>query len=206
MLAAVLTTLRLLRRFQLRPTAVSVAMLVMAAGFGCGRPFNVKTSPALPPVSYAAKASLDELMIEAHPVIDEDFLYDTFDANLIAAGLLPVRVRLTNNGSEPIELKKARFQIEIPSKRFKSADARRAFKRLFTYYGVSVYSKSGYNDSLEAFTSHVLDVGTALSSNQSRQGLLFFEVPAEAARETGLTLVIDKLKSKSDARAVLKLN
>jgi hypothetical protein len=29
---------------------------------------------------------------------------------------------------------------------------------------------------------------------------------AELLRQTGLTLVIDKLKSKSDARAVLKLN
>jgi hypothetical protein len=184
-------------------TALSLATV------GCGRPFNVKTQPALPAPSYSAKASLDGCVVEAHAITDEDFLYDTFDANLIAAGVLPVRVMLTNSGSEVVDAKSARFQIKTPAGRFKSADARKAFKRLIAYYGISAYSKSGYSESFEAFASYALDLRTPLAASQSRQGLMYFFVPAEAARQAGLTLVVGRLSSKksdSPEGIELKLN
>ena len=207
MLTAALIKRIQLRLSSLRTAAIGATALFVAAGFGCGRPFNVKTQPTLPSASYVAKASVDAIAVEAHAITDEDLLYDTFDANLIAAGILPVRVLLTNGGSEPVELKKARFEIETQSIRFKNADARKAFKRLISYYGISAYSKSGYNESLEAFTSHAFDVTTTLGGGQSRQGLMFFMVPAEAARQPGLTLVVGKLKPKpADGAVSLKLN
>lgn len=177
-----------------------------AASLGCGRPFNVKTQPALPPPINAARASVDGVAVEAYAITDEDFLYDTFDANLIAAGVLPVRVMLSNSSGENMDLKKARFEIEAQSRRFRVADARKAFKRLISYYGISIYSKSGYRESLEAFASYALDVATPLAGDQSRQGLVFFLVPSEAARQTGLSLVIGKLKSKRSDAVSLKLN
>jgi hypothetical protein len=206
MLAAALT--KLLQLTRLRLAVGSAALLVAAGAFGCGRPFNVKTQPTLPPASYAAKANIGEIALEANAVTDEDFLYDTFDANLIAAGVLPIRVMLTNSGGEAVKVRDARFEIETRSRRFKSADPRKAFKRLISYYGISVYSKAGYRESLEAFASHALDVTTQLAGAESRQGLMFFLVPADAARETGLTLVISKLRSSgSGSRAVsLTLN
>lgn len=209
MLAVALNKRPSSRRFPFRLAVGSAALLLAAAAFGCGRPFNVKTQPTLPPASYAAKASLDGIAVEAHAITDEDFLYDTFDANLISAGVLPVRVMMTNSGGDTVDCKNARFEIEMQSRRFKAVDARKAFKRLISYYGISVYSKSGYKESLEAFASYALDVGKPLAGAQSRQGLVFFLVPAEAVRQGGLTLVIGKLNSKpSDGRAgvALKLN
>lgn len=209
MLAVALNKRPSSRRFLFRLAAGSAALSLAAAAFGCGRPFNVKTQPTLPAASYAAKASLDGIAVEAHAITDEDFLYDTFDANLISAGVLPVRVMLTNSGGETVDCKSARFEIEARAGRFKAVNARKIFKRLISYYGISLYSKSGYNESLEAFASYALDVGTPLAGAQARQGLLFFLVPAETARQTGLTLVIGKLNSKqSDGRAnvALKLN
>jgi hypothetical protein len=197
------------RWFPCRLAAASAAVALAAAAFGCGRPFNVKTEPALPPASYAAKATLDGIAVEAHALTDEDFLYDRFDANLIAAGVLPVRVMLTNSGGETVDCKNARFEIETQSGRFKAVDARKAFKRLISYYGISAYSKSGYNESLEAFASHALDVGAPLASAQSRQGMLFFLAPAEATRQPGIRLVIARLTSKKSdgsANVALKLN
>lgn len=197
-----------LRRFPTQHAVGIVGFLLAAAAFGCGRPFNVKTQPTLPSISYAAKASVEDIAVEALAVTDEDYLYDTFDANLIGAGILPVRVRLTNSGSEAVEFKKARFEIETQSKRFRLADARKSFKRLISYYGISVYSKAGYKESLDAFASYALELDTPLAASESRQGLVFFPVPAEAARQPGLTLVISRLKSKrSDGPTVsLKLN
>jgi hypothetical protein len=187
----------------------SIGVLLAAAMVsGCGRPFNVKTQPGLPPTSFNAKASIDELTIEARLITDEDFLYDTFDANLISAGLLPVRVMLNNSGADAVELSRARFTVEGQSTRFKAVDSRRAFKRLISYYGIAAYTKAGYIESLDAFSSYALDVKTPLAGNQTRQGLLFFAVTADGARQPGWTLVIDKIKAnKSDPSAVsLKLN
>lgn len=180
-------------------------MFLLAAAWGCGRPFNVNTKATLPPANYAGKATVDSVAVEAQAITDEDFLYDNFDANLISAGLLPVRVMLTNSG-DAADLKSARFEIETKAGRFKAVNARKAFKRLISYYGIRAYSKSGYNESVDTFAAYALDVATPLAGGQSRQGLVFFLVPGEAAREAGLTMVIGKLNSKQSGAGVsLKL-
>ena len=74
-----------LERSCLRLAASGVFLLLVAAQLGCGRPFNVKTQPNLAPTSYAAKTTVDSITVEAQAITDEDFLYDTFDANLISA-------------------------------------------------------------------------------------------------------------------------
>ena len=194
-------------RFAFRRAAGSALLLLAAAACGCGRPFNVNTQPTLPPASYAAKATVGSFAVEAQAITDEDFLYDNFDANLISAGVLPVRVMLTNSAGEAVDLKSAHFEIEAHAGRFREVSARKAFKRLISYYGITAYSKSGYNESLDAFAAYALDVATPLAGGQSRQGLLFFLVPGEAAREAGLTMTIDKLNSKQSGAGVsLKLN
>ncbi len=169
----------------------------------------MKTQPTMPAATYAAKGTLDGVAVEAQAITDEDFLYDTFDANLISAGVLPVRVMLTNSSAEAAALMSARFEVQAHAGRFKAVDARRAFKRLISYYGISVYSKSGYKESLEAFSAYALDLTTPLAGSQSRQGLVFILMPGEAARETGLTMVIGKLNSRqpgSKTGVELKLN
>ena len=206
MTAVALINLFLSRLLSLRLLAASIALMVVAGTLGCGKPFNVRTHPSLPGSNYAAKGSLDEIAIEAHTITDEDLLYDTFDANLIAAGLLPVRIAMTNSGSDAVDLKNSRYEIRTHYGRFKSIEARKAFKRLISYYGISVYSKSGYQESLEAFVSHAFDLTTPLAAAQSRQGLVFFPVPVEAARQAGVTLDIRRLKSKSNQAVSLKLN
>ena len=133
---------------------------------------------------------------------DEDLLYDTFDANLISAGLLPVRVMLTNNGSELVDISQTRFEVEAASQRYKAVDARKAFKRLMSYYEVTAYNKSGYRDSLEAFTAYAFDLRTPLNGNQSRQGLVFVMMPEDVARQTGLTMVISKLGKNQSKQAI----
>jgi len=186
---------------------LGVLLLSALAPLGCGRPFNVRTQPALPPARYAATAKADSVSVEAEAITDEDFLYDAFDANLISAGVLPVRVKLTNSGGEAVNLKRARCEIEAGSGRYKSVDARRAFKRLISYYGISLYSKSGYAESLEAFAAFALDVGMPLGAGESRQGLVFFLAPSEAARQTGLTMNIARLSPRQSGASVsLKLN
>lgn len=173
---------------------------------GCGKPFNVKTRPGLPPARYEAKATAGSITVEAQAITDEDFLYGTFDANLILAGVLPVRVSLTNPGETIVDLRKSRFEIRQQSgRRFSSVSARAAFKRLISYYGISTYSKHGYKESLNDFSSYELDIDSPLAGAKSREGLRFFLMPSEAAAGAGLTLVISRIGQQS-AGAELRLN
>jgi hypothetical protein len=170
---------------------------ILGITIGCGKPFNVKQQPDLPPASYAARASADGVSIQAQAITDEDFLYDAFDANLISAGVLPVRVMLTNSADHAVDLQKARFELSALGLRFKEAGARQAFKRLIAYYEISVYNKSGYKKSLDDFSAYALDVKMPLAAGQSRQGLVFFLAPSESAHGIGLTLVVSGLSSNA---------
>ena len=185
-------------------------VLVALAAFGCGKPFNVKTQPDLPPGDYGTRATADQVSVQARALTDEDFLYDTFDANLLLAGILPVRLMLTNSGGEAVDLKEARFEVHATTGRsFKTVNERQDFKRLISYYEISTYNKSGYKESLEAFSAYGLDTRTPLAGGQSRQGLVFFSMPSEAARGAGLTLVVSRLQSaasSSRGKLELKLN
>jgi len=187
--------------WRISPIFLAGSLAILITSVGCGRPFNVKTQPSLPPARYAETTTVDSITIGAQPITDEDLLYDTFDANLISAGLLPVRVMLTNTAPEAVDISQARFEVEAGSQRYKAVDARKAFKRLMSYYEVSAYSKSGYKDSLEAFTAYAFDVKTPLNGNQSRQGLVFVMMPEDVARQAGLKLVVSRLgKNQSKQR------
>lgn len=198
-------------RVVLRPVIIGSLCLFSATITGCGKPFNVKTRTDLPPANYAANpaatSAIDGISLQAQVIRDEDLLYDTFDANLISAGVLPVRVMLNNSSGHAVDLQKTRFVIHRPDGRgFKAVDARAAFKRLISYYEISAYNKSGFKDSLEAFSEFGVDLKTSLEPGQSRHGLLFFLVPGEAARVAGLTLLVSGLGGKSNTPVELKLN
>jgi hypothetical protein len=206
---------RFVKRSSLRQSLLRLArgrafVLVAVAAFACGKPFNVKTQPDLPSADYATKATTDHVIVQAKALTDEDFLYDTFDANLLLAGILPVRVMITNSGGETMDLKEARFDVHAATgSSFKAVNERRAFKRLISYYEISTYNKYGYKESLETFSAYGLDTRRPLAPGQSRQGLVFFSMPSEAARGGGLTLVVNRLEpapSSNGGKLELKLN
>jgi hypothetical protein len=146
--------------------------------------------------------------IQAETITDEDYLYDNFDANLILAGVYPVSLKVTNSGAEVLELKRARFEIRSETgKRFGVSDARRAYKRLISYYEISLYSKNGYKRSLDDFSSHAFDLKAPLGPGESRQGILFFAVPATDSAGSDFTLVSSRIRrGRADSTLELKLN
>jgi hypothetical protein len=159
-----------------------------------GKPFNVKSSVELPRPARTADASIREVNISAGAVTDEDYLFETFDANLILAGVLPVKVTLINNGNAPVDLKRARFELRNESSRkFKITSANRAFKRLISYYGISTYAKEGYKQSRADFAAHELDRKTPLSPGESRSGLLFFQVAMDEMGVRRMSLIVERL-------------
>ena len=150
------------------------------------------------------------MTLQAEAVTDEDFLYETFDANLILASLLPVRVMVLSREQEPVDMSKAKFEIRTTGGRtYKAIKVSSAFKRVISYYGISTYSKEGYKESQSDFASHALDLQSPLAPGERRQGMIFFQVPDEVARAAGLTLVaerLDRKRQKSDSQIEIKLN
>jgi hypothetical protein len=167
-----------------------LALVFAAVLASCGAPFKVQ-----PPIDLLvqpnAQAQMGDLTIQAAAVTDENLLYDTFDANLIMAGILPVQVVVRNAGQRQFDLKKIKFEIKTTSgSKAKAIDARDAFKRLISFYEITSYNKHGYKRSLEDFASYALDRSTPLAPGKSRQGLIFFSIPDEMVRRRGIMLVV----------------
>jgi hypothetical protein len=174
----------------------------------CGKPFNVQPKPKVMPATYNVSGASNGVTVDAEAVTDEDKLYDTFEANLILAGVLPVRVRLTNSQSETVDLKTARFTIRAQNQTFKSIDAKSAYKRLMNYYSISVYNKAGYKESRDDFSAYEFNIKNRLAANEPREGLMFFAIPDDVVKTGDLMLVVTKLnsaKTKDNAPLELRL-
>jgi hypothetical protein len=202
-----------LRFATLRPLAFVFVLLITLVITGCGgkpfeireRPFKIKEGREAPPVNIA-RAKSDQIEIEAEAIRDEDYLYETFNANLILAGVLPIRLELVNQGQGPVDLSKAQFEIKVADGRgYKMADAKKAFKRLMSYYEISTYSKSGYKESQEDFASYSLDFTKPLGAGESREGLVFFIVPDAITQTTGVTMAASRLDRKQSKSATVEL-
>ncbi len=190
-------------------TAFFASCLLLALLAGCGgKPFDVKTSVDLPSLADAPVAESQGLRLQAAALLDEDYLLETFDANLILAGILPVNVTITNRAATPVDLHKARFELRTAEGRtYKAADIKSAFKRLIKYYEISTYSKPAYKESREDFAAYALDTGRPLAMGESRRGMLFFIVPDGVVRASGLKLIGARLDAAQSTSAVeLQLN
>ncbi len=172
-------------------------MLTLSLG-GCGKPFNVQPKPQVTPANYQVSGEANGVSVDAEAFTDEDKLYDTFEANLILAGVLPVRLRLTNTQTDNIELKKARFTVKSQNQIYKAIDAKSAYKRLMKYYSISIYNKAGYKESRDDFSAYEINLKNRLAANEKREGLMFFAVPGDVVQGNDLTLVIAKLSAAKE--------
>jgi hypothetical protein len=203
----------LIGRFQSRPARLSLCLLAILCA-ACGKPFNVKPKPAVIDSKATARVTLKAvgesqgIAIQAEAITDEDYLYDTFEANLILAGVLPVQLKLTNNGASTAELKRAKLEIKALNKNYKMLDSHKAYKRLMSFYGISIYNKHGHKESRADFDTHAFELKKPLAAGESREGLIYFAVPNEVIKGGSLNLLARKLsagRAKGDTSVELNL-
>jgi hypothetical protein len=200
-------------RIQCRSARLSVVLLTVLVA-ACGKPFNVKPKPAVIESKTAARVTLKAegesqgVAIQATAITDEDYLYDTFEANLILAGVLPVQLKLTNNGASAAELRRSKLEIKAQNRNYKRLDSHKAYKRLMSFYGISIYNKHGHKESRDDFDTHAFDLKKPLAVGESREGLVYFAVPNEVIKSGSLNLLARKLsagRTKNDVPVELNL-
>jgi hypothetical protein len=204
----------LFSRFQSRPAMLALGLLIVLFTTACGKPFNVKPKPAVidskatASVTLTAEGESQGVLIKATAITDEDYLYDTFEANLILAGVLPVQLKLTNNGTSAAELSRSKLEIRAQNKVYKRLDSQKAYKRLMSFYDISIYNKHGHKESRDDFNTHAFDLKKPLAAGESREGLIYFAVPNEVIKGGSLNLLARKLsagRAKGDAAVELNL-
>jgi hypothetical protein len=202
------------KRFPTRFAAVLLIGFTAIHLMACGKPFNVKPKPTVKDIKPDASVTLkaegeaNGMKIQAEAITDEDYIYDAFDANIIMAGVLPVRLQLTNGGAEKAGLRNARFEIFAQNKIYKLIDSHKAYKKLMSYYAISIYNKNGYKVSREDFDTHALELKKELAPGESREGLIYFAIPNEIIKGGDLKLLTRRLgagRVKDDARMELLL-
>jgi hypothetical protein len=180
----------------------------------CGKPFNVKPKPTVKDatpnakVTWKAEGESKGVTIQAAVITDEDYLYDTFEANLLLADVLPIHLKLTNTGAEAAELRQSKLEIKAQNKNYKMLDSHKAYKRLMSYYGITIYNKHGHKESRADFDTHAFDLKKPLAAGESREGLIYFSVPNEIIKSGNLNLLARKLsagRAKDDSPVELNL-
>ena len=186
------------------PIICVVVLCALAPACG-GSLYKVKPVVQTPIAEGATGAQAGGVKVRAVPLLTDEEIQELFEANLLLAGILPVRVEMVNNSGVPIDLKKARFVVRDSEGRvWKSLSPKNAVSRILKYYAVYLYNPNSRAKFAEDFRQHALNTETSLGDGDGRGGLLFFQTPKKESVSSprGLVLTIDKLPQTIE----LKLN
>ena len=174
---------------------------------GCGGSlYKVKPVVEAPITGVAGSASAGGLNVSALPLLTDEESQDLFEANLPLAGLLPVRVEISNEGGgASVALERARFRLhDGEGREWKARTAKQAVARILEDNKITLYNPNARARFEEAFSAYALDTKTPLSTAERRQGMIFFQTPKKEPVESprSLILTIEKLPQP----VVLRLN
>jgi hypothetical protein len=181
--------------------ALALALVFTAA---CGGSlYKVKPVVEAPIADGAAGVEAGGFNVRAVPMLVDEEIQELFEANLLLAGLLPVRVEMYNGSGAAVDLKKARFRLhDSASREWKARSAKDAVARILKANGVFLYNPNSRKQFAEEFRAHALNVETPLAQGERRRGLIFFQTPKNEAVSSprGLILSIEKLPQPLELR------
>lgn len=188
----------------------AVPFLLILIVAGCGKPFRVSQQVQSVPGELTGQTTTHHLTVEAHALTDEDELMNLFNANLILAHLLVVRVQLTNHGDEPIRLGRMRLHLrDAQGQTFRWLSPRRAVQQLYDYYQITTYRIAARKEIEAAFDEAALQLDRDLAAGERRQGLVYFQFPKREDpfnRIDQLTVRVERLRrSTSDQEIIVEL-
>jgi hypothetical protein len=169
------------------PLFLSIAL---AASCG-GSLYKVKPTVDSPVSTGSATTTTGGIHLRAAPLLTDEETQELFEANLLLAGLLPVRVELSNESGATLEFKRVRFHLrEGPGAEWKYRTPKQAVSRILEANDIFLYNPNSRAAFETSFGAHALDLQTPLAPNQSRRGLIFFQTPKKEAVESPRSLVL----------------
>jgi hypothetical protein len=189
---------RLIMRSVLARTAFYlIAAMLLLLTTACGSLYKVKPVVEAPLPATAGNVEAGGLRLRAAPLMTDEESQELFEANLPLAGLLPVKVEISNQGSSAVELKRARFRVrDAEGREWKSRSAKDVVARILSDNKITLYNPRSRKAFEDAVRAYVLDTTRPLAPSERRQGLLFFQTPKkEQVRSPGgLILYVEKLQ------------
>ncbi|MDX6305424.1 MAG: hypothetical protein QOI77_2393 [Blastocatellia bacterium] len=194
------------RKFLLVINFVLACTLVFVSSCG-GSLFKVKPAAALPPMpATVASANLGSISFRAAPLLTDEESQELFESNLQLAGLLPVRIEISRNGGDPIELKRVHFLLtDAAGTKWKMISAKQAIAQILKANDVFAYNPASRKTFEQEFRAYELNLKSPLTHNEGRrQGFIIFLAPGKApvSAPRGLVLTIEGLSQTAN----LKLN
>ena len=187
---------RLIMRTERGLVIYLVAALLLLLTTSCGSLYKVKPVVEAPLPDSTRAGEAGGIRLRAAPLFTDEESQELFEANLPLAGLLPVRVEITNNGSASVEMKQARLRLrDAEGREWKLRSAKDAVSRILSANAITMYNPRSRDEFEKALAAYVLDTKRPLAASERRQGLIFFQTPKkEAVRAPrGLVLSIEKL-------------
>jgi hypothetical protein len=173
-----------------------VALMLLLASAGCGSLYKVKPVVEAPLPETVRESEAGGLRLRAAPLLTDEESQEMFEANLPLAGILPVKAEITNQGSAPVELKKARFRLrDAEGREWKLRSVKDAVSRVLTADKITLYNPRSRAEFERAVQAYMLDTKRPLAPQERRQGLIFFQTPKkeQVTAPRGLVLSIEKL-------------
>jgi hypothetical protein len=174
------------------PLLILLAALLLTNSCA-GSLFKVKPAIELPPLAGNVKsASAGGVTIRVAPLLTDEESQELFEANLPLGGVLPVRMELVFESGVPVEIKKVRFHLRDGAGReWKLLSPKAAVGRIMKANDISTYNPNSRKQFEIEFMAYAVDLKAPLSTtDQRRQGFLFFEPPKKEPVESPQGLVL----------------
>src|SRR2546423_10623012 len=164
-------------RFQrLAASCMMLALLFLMTGCG-GSLYKVKPRVDAP-VTGSKEANAGGFTVRAVPLLTDEESQELFEANLPLAGLLPVRVEMSNESNGQLLFKRVRFSLQDSDGRvWKMRTAKQTVSRILKANDVYLYNPNSRKRFEEEVSAHAFDLTTPLEAGQRRRGLIFFQTP-----------------------------
>jgi len=186
---------------------LSVLILTLLLTSCASSLYKVKPVVELPAMTaHARSASAGGVTVRALPILSDEETQDLFEANVLLAGVLPVRTEMDFESGVPVEIKRARFSLrDGQGRQWKLLSPKAAASAIMKANGVFLYNPHSRKTFEQDMTAYGLDLKTTLSdSNRHARGFLFFQTPDKTPVPTmsNYTLTIEKLSQIAE----IKLN
>ena len=154
--------------------------------------YKIAPIPQVLPIESGKSASNNVIEITAAALLDDDKVYERFEANLVLAGIVAIDVNLVNRSNQSLNPK---FELhDAEGRKFSQIESKQELDRVMKFEGVRAYSKLGKQETLEQLEAIAIPKKMLLPAQQQKRGVLFFNVKRDAAQVQGLKLTVKGIK------------